>query len=139
MKTIINIPTEVDVKTLQVNAGVRYWEDAKVNGVNDTEEGDNIPCKHGSLWSPTIDLETGQILNWEAGKTANIHYKVCDAGSYYLQDADGKQVIGIENEYVPSMLCPKEKGYGDYIIMDVDANGFVQNWKPLLSDFNIED
>jgi len=29
----------------------------------------------------------------------------------------------------------KERGYGDYIIMDVDENGKIQNWKAKISDF----
>ena len=25
-------------------------------------------------------------------------------------------------------MSPKEEGYGDYIIMDVDDNGMIKNW-----------
>ena len=39
-----------NVKTIEVNAGVRYWEDAIVNGVEDSE-GDLIPCREGDLWT----------------------------------------------------------------------------------------
>ena len=35
---------------------------------------------------------------------------------------------------MPSTLSPKEPGYGDYIIMDIDENGIIQDW-----DFNIDD
>lgn len=124
---------KVEVKTLVVEAGVRYWEDADVNGEEDTENGDNIPCKNGGIWNPIIDFETGIIKNWEKGKTASVHYKVCDAGTYYLQDNDGNNVAKIVNDYVPDILCPRDNGYGDYIIMEIDSNGQIQNWKP---DFN---
>ena len=130
----VKVVKEVEVKTLQVVANVRYWEDAKINGVSD-EEGSQVPCKDSESWKPEIDLATGKILNWEKGKTASIHFKVCDEGSFYLKDENGNIEAQIENDYVPEMLCPKENGYGDYIIMDIDENGFIQNWEVDLSDF----
>lgn len=135
MKIEITQKVERDVRTLRVNAGVRYWEDSEVNGESDTEGGDNIPCKEGSMWRPIIDLASGVIKNWEKGKTADIHYKVCDNGSYYLEDADGCAVASIEQDYVPPILCPEDRGYGDYIIMKVDAEGRIRNWKPNFEGF----
>jgi hypothetical protein len=32
-------------------------------------------------------------------------------------------------------MCPKENGYGDYVIMDIDREGKIANWKADLSDF----
>ena len=136
MKVTVKKEVEIDVKTLHVNAGVRYWNDTDVNGVEDTEDGANIPCKVGDIWKPIIDLETGKIINWEIGKTASVHYKVCDNGRYYLKDADDEIILSIEDNYVPSILCPKENGYGDYIIMDIDENGVISNFLPFsLKDF----
>jgi hypothetical protein len=132
MKIKLKVEKEVDVKTLIVNAGVRYWEDTRVNGVEDTE-GTLIPCRNGENWSPVIDIDSGKITNWTQGVIADIHYKVCDAGRYTLRDADGNDITEI-NGYVPSSMCPKESGYGDYIIMDVDENGVIADWQ-----FNIED
>lgn len=126
MKVKIKKITEVEVKTLHVVAHVRYWEDAKVNGVED-EDGDLIPCRSGENWCPIIEVDTGAILNWKQGKTANIHYKVCDAGIYTLKDAEGNDVFTLEG-YVPKMMSPKKSGYGDYIIMDVDENGKIDKW-----------
>ena len=65
MKVKIKVEKEVELKTLLVKAGVRYWNDSEINGENDTEEGDNIPCKLGDLWSPEIEIGTGKILNWK--------------------------------------------------------------------------
>ena len=134
MKCKIKIEREVDLKLLIVKAGVRYWEDSEVSGENDTEDGENIPCKNGDLWSPHIEIETGKILNWEQGKRAEIHYKVCDCCGYELQDENGEVVFSEEDGYVPDTLSPKERGYGDYIIMDIDENGIIADW-----EFNIED
>ena len=138
MKATIKIEKEVELKTLVVKAGVRYYEDATVNGVEDTE-GDLIPCKNGDLWCPIIDIDSGVIINWEQGVKAEVHYKVCDEGSYYLQDAEGNTVLSIENNYVPKMMCPKESGYGDYIIMDIDENGKISNFRQILDGFVDED
>lgn len=127
MKRIIKVEKEVEIKTLKVRAGVRYWEDATVSGIRD-ENGDLIPCRDGDNWCPLIDVDTGQITNWTKGVTAEIHYKVCDDGDYYLLD-EKDEVLSHKNGYVPDIMCPKEVGYGDYIIMDIDENGFVKDWK----------
>lgn len=138
MKAIIKIEKEVEIKTIEVAAKARYWEDAKINGQS-TEKGDLVPFKKGDLWCPIIDIDTGIIKNWPQGTTAKIHFKVCDCGSYYLKDEQGNTVLSIEDDYVPKIMCPKENGYGDYIIMDINENGKIQNWKPDISSFQPED
>lgn len=139
MKVKIKKLVEVDVKTLVVKAEVRYWEDSKINGESDTENGDNIPCKNGNIWNPEIDIETGVITNWEQGKTADIHYKVCDLCGFELKDENGNIVHKEEDDYVPKTLSPKENGYGDYIIMDIDLDGKIKDWKFDIDDFIYND
>lgn len=136
MKATIKIEKEVDIKTVLVKANVRYWEDAVINGQPD-EEGTLTPCRKGDLWCPEIDIDTGVILNWQKGIKADIHFKVCDAGSYYLKDADGNIVLKRENAYVPNELIPGS--YGDYIEMEIDENGKIFDWSPSLEDFDCED
>ena len=138
MKATVNVKKDVELKTLHVEAGVRYWEDATVNDVED-EIGNLIPCREGDVWKPIIEIDTGKILNWKQGVKADIHYKVCDDGSYYLKDENGETVLSIENDYVPRMLCPEENGYGDYIIMHVNEEGIIKSWKPSLSGFTKEE
>ena len=48
--------------SLVVDARVRYWEDAEVNGVSD-EEGELIPLKEDESLKPVIELATGRIQN----------------------------------------------------------------------------
>lgn len=132
MKATITIEKEVDIKTVIIEAHVRYWEDATINGVVD-EEGTLTPCRKGDLWCPEIDIDTGIITNWTKGVTADVHFKVCDAGSYYLKDAEGNIVLKREDDYVPNHLIPGE--YGDYIIMTIDENGKIADWEPFLEDF----
>lgn len=128
MKTILLQKKEVDVKYLLVDAGVRYWDDSSFNGVNDTEDGILAPFKEGDRWIILIDVDEGKIIDWNQGTTASIHYKVCDDGHYTCSNKDKEDLCGIET-YVPSILCPKENGYGDYIIMDIDENGIIKDWK----------
>ena len=121
-------------KYLKAECGVRYWEDATVNGVED-EDGSRIPFRSGDAWRPLIDLETGAIVDWPSGVTADIHYKVCDDGRYALLDADHHPLRDIDG-YVPGMLSPGGSGYGDYVIMKVDGEGRIENWRADLSYFD---
>lgn len=56
----------IKAKYLEVLAGVRYWKDAEVNGVEDVE-GNLIPFRQNDLWKPIIDIENGVILDWPQG------------------------------------------------------------------------
>lgn len=113
---------------LVVEAGVRYWEDATVNGQEDTE-GTLIPCRSGELWKPLIELATGKIRDWPKGTTADIHYKICDAGQYWLADEAGNKLAKWDGDYVPDhILAIGDSGYGDYIIMKVNADGIIEGW-----------
>ena len=133
MKVYIRIEKEVEVKKLIVNADVRHWEDATINGKEDVD-GTLLPCRKGSNWCPVIVLETGTIENWPVGTVADIHFKVCDAGIYQLIDSEGNIVKEIDG-YVPDIMCPEGEGYGDYIIMKIDANGKIDKWKIVLREF----
>jgi hypothetical protein len=120
----------IKFKYLKVEAGVRYWEDATVNGVED-EGGTLIPFRSGDLWCPMVDIQTGTIIGWPKGTVANIHYKVCDAGEYQVLDSN--HVVVSEREgYVPQAIdCSEDhSSYGDYIIWDVDGDGVIARWKP---------
>lgn len=113
---------------LEVEANVRYWEDATVNGVEDSQ-GDLIPMKVGNLWRPLINLKTGQIEGWPGGVAADVHYKVCDAGKYWLTDENRNRLKQWNGYYVPDdFLCVGDTGYGDYIILKIDTTGKIEGW-----------
>ena len=136
MKYNKKILVETDVKYLQVDAGPRFWEDARIDGIEDTS-GKLIPCRKKDCWCPKIDLDTGQIVNWEKGVTAYIHYKVCDAGKYTLLDKDNEVIVSTPDYcYVPDFLSPKEEGWGDYMIMEIDENGFIQGFNVCQDDLD---
>lgn len=135
---------ELEVIKMKVDAGVRYWQDGKVDGVNDNDcemNGNSpiMPCsectgeQHSYLrsknwrWRPIINIDEGKIENWCIGKTADIHYKVCDDFICEVLDSNGEVVCEYDN-YVPKIMCPADSGYGDYIIMHIDKNGFIEGW-----------
>lgn len=145
MKLTINKPTDFEAIYLKVDAGVRYWNDTKVNGVYDTDCDETegapiIPCAefigdqrsilrgYNWRWRPLIDIDLGKIVSWKQGVTANVHYKVCDDFQCDILDGN-KEIITSCNGYVPDVMCPADEGYGDYIIMNIDEDGFIQNWK----------
>lgn len=112
---------------LKVEARVRYWEDAYIDGVEDVKR--SVPFRQGDLWMPTIHLESGRIMMWPKGTTADIHYKVCDQGEYWLTDSQGKKQFKWKGYYVPDdFLRVGDQGYGDYIIFQVGEDGFIKDW-----------
>ena len=117
------------MKYIEVSAGVRYWEDTTVNGVEDAN-GTLIPFRNGKNWCPVIRLADGMVMDWPIGTTADIHYKVCDAGEYWLQNDDGQRVAKWAGHYVPNeFLCHGDQGYDDYIIFKVGADGLIEKWE----------
>jgi hypothetical protein len=114
---------------LEVCAQVRYWEDATVNGAEDAD-GTLIPARVNESWRPVIRLADGLVMDWPQGTTADIHYKVCDAGEYWLLDDERKRAAKWAGFYVPdSFLCHGDTGYGDYIIFKVGADGKIEAWE----------
>lgn len=125
----------MEIQKVKVKAQIQYWEDTEINGIDDTENGDNIPCKQGELWCPVINVATGIIENWEIGKTAKVHYKVSDGCGWELLDENDSVIQSQDDGYVPKTLCPAERGYGDYIIMNINENGLIDKWRFDIDDF----
>ena len=115
---------------LIVSARVRYWEDARINGIEDTD-GTLIPFRRGDLWEATIELATGQFVGWPVGTVADIYYKVCDQGEYWLGGRSAEHVYKWRDDYVPDdLLCVGTRGYGDYILLRVGPDGTIIDWEP---------
>jgi hypothetical protein len=116
-------------KVILVDAGVRYWEDAKIKGVEDTD-GTLTPHRIGDRWQPEVRLDDGQIIDWPQGMIASIHLKICDDGQYFLIDENNQQFAKWRGDYVPNgILSIGDQGYGDYIIFKVAADGKILGWK----------
>ena len=124
---------EIDVSYMKVSAYVRNWESCVINGIKD-EDGKDVPFKRGDMWEPTIDLEKGLILNWNKGDTGRFHIKVVDSGTYWLLDSNMNEVANRYDNYVPDGLCHGDRGYGDYIIFNVNLDGYIENYRCDISE-----
>lgn len=114
---------------IEVSAEVRYWEDAAVNGTDDAA-GTLMPMRKGDTWAPVIRLADGAVIDWPQGTAADVHYKVCDAGEYWLLDDERRRVAKWAGFYVPNdFLCHGDEGYGDYIIFKIGPDGMIAGWQ----------
>lgn len=112
---------------IEVDAGVRYWEDGFINGIADVDG--KIPFRKDDGWMPTIDLRTGRVLDWPEGVEARVYYKVCDAGLYWLLNNDKQRIAKAKGHYVPDELqITDSRKCGNYIIMTIFDNGRIDNW-----------
>lgn len=126
-------------KYIFANFGVRYYEDGKINDIEDDNIYPKMPCydKEDNRWKIIIDTDNGQILNWAKGNTAKIHYKVCDDGEYKIFDKNMTQIGETIHSYVPEIFAIDNRGYGDYVIMSINENGFISDWD--IDDEDIDD
>jgi hypothetical protein len=114
---------------IEVEAEVRYWKDAKVNGIVD-DDGSRIPGREGDVWKIRIDLLDGIVVGWPEGVEADVFYKVCDQGDYWLADHGGTRIAKWRGSYVPdAFLCHGEDGFGDYIILSVAVGGGIEGYR----------
>lgn len=150
---------DLNVSLIEVEAHVRYWEDSDINGepdvdVYETGKRPQMPCSvrifdldeipfekavnknrnyksEDFAWCPIIDVETGEIINWYGQKNAFIHYKVCDEFYCSFINNSGERLFEY-NGYVPNFMCIGDDGYGDYIIMEINADeqgkAIIKNW-----------
>jgi hypothetical protein len=113
---------------IEAQVAVPSWEDAEVDGVVD-EDGSRIPGREGDLWKIRVLLDEGRIEGWPAGVQARIHYKVCDAGEYWLLSADGIRIAKWKGSYVPDeFLVHGDDRLGDYIVLSVGPEGRIADY-----------
>lgn len=148
------ISTEQDIRYLRATMGVRYWVDCDYSDDNgktwhgdfdDTnDESERImkltPCvvrkdigyRESNYLELLIDLNEGKVLNWQNGFCLKTHYKVCDDGEYVFLDKDMNEVVNITKEYgqyyVPDFLAIEGNGWGDYVYINIDGNGNIENF-----------
>lgn len=119
----------MNAQYIEVSAEVRFWDDATVNGVDDFD-GSLIPFRKDNLWLPVIRIIDGLVMGWPQGVVADIHYKVCDAGEYWLQNAERQRIAKWKGYYVPDkFLCHGGYGHGDYIIFRIKDDGVIAKWR----------
>jgi hypothetical protein len=95
----------------------------------------DFPLRKGDMWVGTVDVDTGVIFDWPAGKSGRMDMKVRDKGTYTLIGPDGEVLSKKENEYVPGCIPGEEE---DYVIFDIDVNGKIARWGEFCTEENIE-
>jgi len=127
MKAKVWIQQEVDIAFIRVVLPVRYEEEDIPN---------DFPLREDDVWKVIVAIDNGEIQGWPKGIVGEIEcMKVCDSGTYRLLNHAGEEVASIENDYVPHGVIPGQ--YGDYVTLQIDANGIITNWpkKPDVSAF----
>ena len=75
----------------------------------------------------TIDVETGQVINWPKNSPFDLYdKKIVDEGEYILLDKNGEVIAEYEG-YVPE--CVGFDGYGDYLEFEIDSVSNIPEWK----------
>ena len=75
----------------------------------------------------TIDVETGQVLNWPKNSPYDFFdVKIVDEGEYILLNTAG-EVIAEYSGYVPE--CVGYNGYGDYLEFEIDSASNIPEWE----------
>ena len=117
MKFKVSRLVEIDIRYVSISVAVRYGEE---NIPND------FPLRFGDVWNVFVEIDTGCIPGWPVGQAGKLSMKVCDRGTYELLDANMEQIAVLESNYVPHGVVPGR--YGDYIELNIDANGRITNW-----------
>jgi hypothetical protein len=152
-------PGPVTINKVIVYANVRYWEDCEIDGQEFEEDTDpdtikdllgrynkeyKIGLVDGDLLRLVINPETGKVENYDytCGKEIRMHFKVCDECSWEITrrvhngpNPDNwydEAILSVENDYVPNFLAIDDSGYGDYIKITIQKDGFIKDWDSVL-------
>lgn len=145
MKQKIKIEVEVNIVSADCRIYARNFDTSEVNDMEDDWENPRMPLvktdENGEkYWNPIILLDEGRIINWPKGTTARIHYKSVDRNEVTLFDENCNVVGKKYKGYVPDFLCPVDDGWGDYVIMNINGEGIIEDFNPNLDDiFNEEE
>lgn len=120
MKVTVKKPVEIDIAYVLLVLAINY---------GDEEIPNDFPLREGDTWKAKVNIDTGVIQDWPAGKEADVHITVKDSGSYSLLDSAGKELALIDGGYVPHGVVPGS--YGDTVEIKINAEGRITNWPKL--------
>lgn len=124
------------IKYIEEEFMVKYIDIAAAVHFGDEQIPYDAPLRFGDIWIAKIDIEEKRVVDWPKGKELDLYIKVADQGTYVLRDSDGEAVASRVDDYVPNALLPGE--YGDYLHLDIDADGVIKNWLPEASLHDFE-
>lgn len=114
-----------DSIVIHVSMPIYHPEDAEVNGVEENEDSPRRPFltkKDGVFyWNVSIDVENGKILDWPSKTTLKTWDKVVDE---LTVECNRKTY----EDYVPDFLSIWDRGYGDYVYIEVLEDGTIKDW-----------
>lgn len=116
-----------EAKFLEVRVPIEFWEEANIDCFPDLKG--RVPFRDGDFWAPVIELDNGRIEGWPVGVLVETMYKVRDSGEYWLLNEGRKRIAKLKDRYVPACLAIGENGWGDYLILTIGENGYVQDWQ----------
>ena len=140
-----NLATRTDLPhiCIRVSAHVFYPEDARIciDGAWTQVKQDGtpkMPCLEPDgegawIWNLIIDPRAGKVVNWPVAYNlpieAKVHYKVYDECDIeFLVRGKYRCNNDCNSGYVPDFLAIDKEGYGDYIIITIDKDGYIKNW-----------
>lgn len=111
-------------ETVKFN-GVEYWTIEAIE--QDYPQLFNTNSQGEKCFVLTIDVETGQVINWPKNSPYDFFdVKIVDEGEYILLDKNG-EVIAEYGGYVPE--CVGCGGYGDYLEFEIDSASNIPEWE----------
>jgi len=126
----LRIKQNYNLTKLNIFVPVRYQEEDIPN---------NFPCRSSDKLYLDIDLEKNKIINYKWHEPVKLYLEVDDSGSYTVFGKDLDEdypvesvILELHNDYVPA--CLSKNGYGKNLVLDIDENGFLNNF-----EFNPDD
>lgn len=143
MKVKVNKPWVTDVYYLEVMvpSSCLYPEDFALNGNEVDIEKLPLFNEYEKCLHFYVSLHNGKVMDWPENKKVTLETwaKIVDVGRYWLASASFlERVIESKSHYVPNMLDTRGDGFGDYFQFKINENGYIENWNPDLSDFDVE-
>lgn len=130
MKTVLKVEKIFDLKKLDIEARVINFDGTIINGVV-CVDCNQIPCIFEDFWNPSISIDDGIIPNWTKGVEAKINLFLGKKCSWWILDSHLEVILERYDDYVPNCLSD---GDNNYLVMNIDKDGKIENWK-----FNIDD
>ena len=101
---------------------------------------DTYSCRYSAFYSSCINSHYRKrlvftIVRWRKSITAYVHYKLPYGVDYDVTDEYGEMIEIATILSVPKTLCIGTSENKDTIIMEIDENGVIKDWKFNVSDF----
>ena len=91
----------------------------------------DFPQRTGDVWEIKVNVDTGEIIDFPKDVERRVYMKVCDEGSYFLENRHGEDIASMYECPVPKCIPGK---YGDYIDFHI-KDGLITNWPKKFNPF----